>query len=224
MLALLAPALATVPVRAAGPQTYTVTTTNDTPDNTDANCAVSCTLRQAVNASNANDPGSGANTIIFTLPVGPQTITLLNDAQHGTLKVTTSVTISGPGTGPVAIDGGYTPGGTGVQVFLVTGGTATQPVTFSGFTIQHGFGAGAGIRNQGALVVMRCTLSGNVGGIGDGIFNDAGGTLTVINSTLSGNTGGSIGGGGIFNNGGTVTVAGSTLSGNMATGGFGGGP
>ena len=114
---------------------------------------------------------------------GGQTITLTNDAQHGTLTLAASVTMKGPtsGTG-VTVDGGCTFNGTictasGVTVFTVNGVTAS----LSNLTIQHG-------------------NSGNNGYHGGGISNN-GGTLTVTNSTISGNSATVGGGGGIFNDG-----------------------
>ena len=79
----------------AVPQTYIVTTTDDTP--IDANCAASCTLRQAINASNANDPGAGNHNTIQFAASAMGTITLTSDANHGTLVPSRDVTIDGGG-------------------------------------------------------------------------------------------------------------------------------
>ena len=68
--------------RGLGPRvamTFTVNATGEPATGTDATCAATCTLRQAINASNANAPGAGTNTITFapaTFGVA-QTITLL---------------------------------------------------------------------------------------------------------------------------------------------------
>ena len=79
---------------------------------------------------------------------------------------------------------------------------------------------GAGILNNGTLVVNNATISGCYASSwsfdegGGGIFND--GTLTVSNSTISGNDGGNPGvGAGIYNYEGTLTVSNCTFSDNI---------
>jgi hypothetical protein len=217
LLASLVPVLPAAVTRAAGPQTYLVTTTNDDP--TDANCVVDhCTLRQAVNASNANDPGTGNhNTIQFRLPGGPQVIELDTHPDHGTILITTSVTITGAGVENLAVDGR-----SAVSVFEVR----AVGITLDWLTIQNGNtpsqsgGSGIFVDSSSALTLTGCTLTGNVtGGSGGGIFNV--GALTVINTTLSGNTAAQDGGG-IYNGFlGTLTAINSTIVGNAAATGGG---
>ena len=111
--------------------TFTVNTLGEPASGTDATCAASCTLRQAVNASNANDPGAGnTNTITFDPATfgTAQTITLSAAAGFGTLTLTQPVTITGPGANLLTMDGGCTDCGagntntsnTGVGVFTIT--------------------------------------------------------------------------------------------------------
>ena len=112
-------------------------------------------------------------------------------------------------------------------------------VIFSGsvvidhFTIQNAFaqfdsGAGAGILNQGTLLLSNSIVSGNESqSTGGGIWNR--GMLTINDSIISDNGAGSAGtgaggGGGIENNGfgSTVILNNSTVSNNLMRGGFSG--
>ncbi|MFN2213349.1 MAG: choice-of-anchor Q domain-containing protein [Anaerolineales bacterium] len=99
-------------------------------------------------------------------------------------------------------------------------------VTIELFTVQSGNADGAaGIHNQGALTLDKCTIrdnfdSGDWTSEGGGIRNSDQGTLTVKNSTISGNESSS--GAGIFNAWGTIVVENSTISGNTARGSGGG--
>ena len=230
------------------PQTYSVTTTGDGPDTTSAACLAAgvgdCTLRQAINASNLNDPGvNGHNTIQFAAGVNG-TITLGTDANHGTLVPTRDVTIDGSGNA-VTIDGGGAvrlltvnsgvhvvangltfadggvPGGAGGAILI--NGVAT--VTNSAFIGNHADSGGTGgaISNGGTLTIANSTFSANHASSGGAIVNTSGGTLAVTNATFSGNTDGSGSTGGtIINNpGGTLTmtntiVANSTSSSDLS--------
>jgi len=71
-----------------------------------------------------------------------------------------------------------------------------------------------GINNQNSsLIIIKSTISGNVGQQGGGIFNHEG-SITIIGSTISGNVGQYAGG--IFDSFGpcSITITGSTISGN----------
>jgi hypothetical protein len=161
--------------------------------------------------------GMAANgdTINFKLPY-PATITLTS----GYLEISTDVTISGPGTAYLFIDGGRAS-----QVFQVDSTVTGVGATISGVTIENGFNStssGGGISNYGTLAVTDSSLVKNGGGFlyGGGIYNN--GTMTVSNCSLVDNES-STGGGGIFNDtGGTMTVSNSSLSGNESVG-LGGG-
>ena len=187
--------------------TYTVTNRND-------NGAGS--LRQAITDSNANPPGSGANTISFSVATG--TITLTSSLP----TITANVTIPGPGAKLLTVSGNHD-ANVG-SIFNVGPG---MTMNISGLTIANGnadgdassTGAGGAIYvdHQGTLTVTNCAFSGNSADSGSGgAIYDYMGTVTVTNSTFSGNSsndGGS--GGGIFNAG-TLTVTNSTFSGNSA--------
>jgi len=167
----------------------TVTNTNDSGPGS---------LRQALAMSNDGD------TIDATGISGA--ISLIS----GELLVNKSVTINGAGADVLAVDGNATG-----RVFFIPLG---ETVMISGFTIRNGHvgNDGAGIDNEdgSTVTVTNCTLSGNIAGLGSGIFN--GGTLTVANSTFNNNMASE--GGGTYNDGsGTLTITNSTVSGNMAS-------
>src|SRR2546422_2842114 len=200
--------------------TITVTSTNN---------SGAGTLRDAIAAANPGD------TINFSL-IYPATITLTS----GALFIGKNLTITGPGTSSLAINGNNSD-----QVFVIG---ATVSVSISRLTIMNGNNAnGGGIFNGGTLTLSDSIISGNTSVQGGGINNFLGATLTVINSTFSNNTTSFAGagifnfstvtvinstfscnsalhGGGIFNVGGSasVMVIGSTFSGNTANGGGGG--
>jgi hypothetical protein len=184
--------------------------------------------------------GSG-DTIQFSLPPGPQTITLTG----GELDLTRPVAINGPGAANLTIDGNHLG-----RVFTVGHIWSVTPglvVSLSGLTVANGsapaaddygggllnFGTltltnvaltgnaagghgGGGIYNVGRLTVSGCTLTGNVGaGSGGGLYNNSSGRLTVSNTTFAGNSAGVGGGGGIYNEG-RLTVSGCTFSNNIS--------
>ena len=97
-------------------------TVNSTADNTTAQDA-HCTLREAIANVNAGDDTSGGDctagtgsgdTIVFNLTL-PATITLTTNTE---LEIDTDVTINGPTTGVLAVDGNGQ-----VDVFDITNGT-----------------------------------------------------------------------------------------------------
>ncbi len=226
----------------AMPQTYVVTRTAD--DVNDANCTMaSCTLRQAVNASNGNNPGTQTNTITFDATFSStQTITLSN-ASGGTLVAGVNVTIDATVSNrAVTISGNNA-----VQLFVVNGGVT---LGLHGLTLANGtsgggstYGHGGAIDNNGTVNITASTFTGSSAGNGGAINNNGtanisvstftgnnnavfggaiynGGTANVTNSTFSGNSANSPNGGGAIYNSGTANITGSTLTGNHA--GFGG--
>lgn len=187
--------------------TITVTNTND-------NGAGS--LRQAIADADNGD------TINFGVT---GTISLATDE----LAVDKSLTISGPGSDNLTVDGNQN-----FRVFHVSGAVTA---TVTGLGITNGVAdhaPGAGIYNDhSTLAIDRCTFSNNRAGAGGGVYNDGfngSATLTVTNSTFSGNFAGAPvdggNGGGIYNNGSngsaTLTITNSTFSANWAAT-FGGG-
>jgi hypothetical protein len=158
-------------------------------------------LRQAILDANEN---GGHDTITFKIT---GTIVLTDTLP----QITDDVTITGPGTGSLAISGNDSH-----QVFNIANSTA---VTITGVTIQDGkvsAGAGGGISNAGTLTLNNCTVCSNTTNIGGGIYNK--GDLVLTNSAIYNNTaGGTEGlGGGIYNEG-TLALTNCTVSGNTGT-------
>ena len=180
---------------------------NNTADTDDGICNVAnCTLREAINAANANP---GADTIIFSVS-GTIVLTATLPAVDDT------VTMDGAGHA-ITIRGNNA-----VRVMTVNAG---KELNLQSITIADGAGpdcgghtCGGGIYNDGALNVTGSTFLSNSVSYGGGIYNS--GALSVTGSAFLSNTAISYGGG-IYNNGGTVTVISSTFSGNSAP--FGGG-
>ena len=183
-------------------------------------CALTLSAHAAIiPVTNTNDSGPGSlrqalaianngDTIDATGVSGAITLTI------GELLVNKSVTINGAGAEVLAVDGNAAG-----RVFFITFG---ETVAISGFTIRNGHAgtAGGGIDNENnaTLTITNCTISGNVAGLGGGIFNN--GMLTITSTTISGNF--SSNGGAVYNSGGgTLTITNSTVSGNSA--GSGGG-
>jgi len=175
---------------------------------------------------NTNDSGAGSlrqavadaspgDTIVFDLAY-PATISL-----GGTIDITKTLTISGPGSTQLTIFASNFIGALNVSSGVsasVSGLTITNRhswgygIASSGtLTVTHSMFSGngeAGIDSSGTLVVTDSIFSGNGS---DGI--DSSGTLTVTNSTVSGN-----GYRGIHNSDGWLMVTNSTVSGNGGTG------
>jgi hypothetical protein len=201
-----------------------------------------CASAVAVHASvitvtNANDTGPGSLRQALADAHDGDTITFAVTGTigltGGELMIDKSVTINGPGSDNVTVDGNHA-----TRVFHVSGSVT---VTISDLTIANGVGDnGGGVYNDGGngsatLTIIDSTITGNgVGGgqaAGGGIYNNdqfGSATLTIINSTISGNSaigqfelagaGGGIAGGG--------TILNSTIAGNHAAlhgGGISGG-
>lgn len=159
--------------------TITVTSTND---------SGSGSLRQALVDANDGD------TIAFVVT---GTIGLTS----GGLLIAKNITISGPGSNQLSIDGN--------QAILVFGIFPGKTATISGLTITNAE-AGAGVWNeQGTLTLSNCAVTSNSY---EGLFNDEG-TLNVNNCVLSGNSGA-----GLSTYSGITTVSNCVVSGNSSGG------
>jgi hypothetical protein len=189
-----------------------------------------CALRDAITAANTKTAtngctaGTGKDTIRFSVT---GTITLASTLP----QITDSrLTINGPTSPGITIDGGSKGLGTGVQVMQVASGATLE---LRNLTIAHGFAEpkGGGIFNQGTLLVVNSTFSNNTAfqGSSPGLFSCQGGaiynngTLTVTDSSFTGNAtqentpDSSLGG--AISNAGTLRVVKSTFSDNRAFGG-----
>jgi CSLREA domain-containing protein len=187
-----------VPAPQPGPN-YVVTTTDDHDDGIAG--VYDCTLREAINAANANPD---ANTITFAANV-----TNYIALKLGELYIIENVTIIGPGAKTLAIIVTNTS-----SAFDVGGGAAT----ISGLNIRNvvvGFNSYRGINivANSSLTLNACNLSGFRD---TGIFN--GGTLSLNSCTVTSNGGDN--GGGVGNYG-SLTITNTTISGNSATSGGG---
>ncbi len=173
------------------------------------------TLRSAIQEANAL---TGADTI--TLPAGTFRLSLAgvdeDEAATGDLDVLETLTITGSGAGVTIIDAADLD-----RVLDVLPGAM---LTISNVTITNGFlnltssNDGAGLRNQGALIIIDSVISDSVAAnSGGGISNSgASAMLTVTDSTISGNSAqGVLGGGGVFNAG-IGTITGSTIVNNAS--------
>lgn len=172
-----------------------------------------CSLREALNAANAN---ADTNTISF----GPELagMTLTNSLTSTGLVITQPVTINGPGARLLTISGGDAN-----RCLQVTGGT----VVINGLTFAHGLSSsgapGGAIQNtNGATLTLNdCTFADNtVTDFGVGVEYGGGvaqlnaGVLNVNRCSFADNTAGS--GGALGNFDGTVVVTNSTFTGNSA--------
>ncbi|MFL6501650.1 MAG: choice-of-anchor Q domain-containing protein [Candidatus Udaeobacter sp.] len=217
-------------------------------------CLIALSTQAAtITVTNTNDSGAGSlrqavadvvngDTIDFGVT---GTITLMT----GELLVNKNITLNGPGSDHLIVDGNHVS-----RVFHVSGGVTA---IIAGLAITNGSASdwGGGIYNdQSVLTVNNCNIVGNFApGWGGGIFNDSfvsSATLRVTNSTLSGNSANSTGGaiysdgsygnarleivnstvsgnsahvgGGIYNSHSASTISNCTLSGNSASYGGGG--
>jgi len=193
-------------------------------------CLIALSTQAAtITVNNTNDSGAGSlrqaiadandgDTVEFGVT---GTITLTTDL----LLVEKSITISGPGSNNLTLDGNHAR-----RAFYIGWG---RTVTISGLAITSGYAVDGGAiwNNHGTLTINNSTFSGNSATDGGCILNEGGGgfggsaTLTINDSTLSGNS--AERGGVVCNRGGvsgsaTLTINNSTLSGNSATGFAGG--
>ncbi len=165
-----------------------VVDTVDDPGASDGECAVTCTLRDAVALANASD---GDDAITFAAGL------------TGTIRLATTMSIDGAGlaiTGPgaekLAISGDNDSDGARDTSLLFV--SAAEPLTLSGLTLTKGLGDSLG----GALYVVGsakrvdihdAVLSDNrASGSGGAIFTES--PLSLTDVTLSGNTAGDEGG------------------------------
>jgi len=159
--------------------TITVTTTDDEPlTTTDPG---TCSLREAIQAvidtsledgcpAGSPDSADTPDTIVFSLPTLPATITL--SAALPTIdSVDDGVTIRGPGLDSRQLT---ISGANSFRVFTIGGGEA---VTIEGLTIANGrIDDGGGVLNQGNLTIKNATIANNFG-TDDGGGIDNSGTL-----------------------------------------------
>jgi predicted outer membrane repeat protein len=182
------------------------------------------TLRWAVGQVN-----SGVDdTIAFDMfQINTDVITV--GSFNGTLNITKSCTIQGPGADLLSITSDVDSLGNATRAFSISGSGTT--VTFSGLTlegIRPGSGGavstGAAINDTstGTLTLRNCVISGNLDTNG-GAVSDSAGFVGVYGCTFANNsTYGASGYGGAISAGASATISNSTFKGNFASA-FGGG-
>ncbi|MBX3010483.1 MAG: hypothetical protein KF832_03210 [Caldilineaceae bacterium] len=175
-----------------------------------------CLLADAIVAANEDAPsgtcpaGNGVDTLVLNNVV---TLTTAYAADMGLPAITTTMAIEGNGNLILRAP-------TAPAFRLLTIGAAGH-LTLTQVTVRGGNSdTGAGILNEGQLVVSNSTIDSNTANNeGGGLANT--GTLTMTNSTLNDNT--ALTNGGALRNTGTATLLNSTVSGNSVSGGSGGG-
>lgn len=175
---------------------------NTTAEHDDGACGVTdCTLREAVNAANAN---GDASTINFKPGLSGA---IANTLSPGGLELTNPVTINGPGARTLTISGNSL-----ARIFYILPGCVA---TVSGLTIANGnsgFGVdGGAINNSGALTLLNCSVLNNRGNSGGGVASV--GTMSVTNCTFAANQA-SDHGGAVLNTG-SAAITNSTFFGNQ---------
>lgn len=167
-----------------------------------------CTLRAAIEASNANDQ---VDVIRFD-PAIRGTIVLSGGALSIADDVVgRDVSIEGPGARSLTVSGNDAS-----RVLDIFAEAQVGGLTISGGNVATQPGSGAGIRNAGKLTLGGVTVAGNAvaagGSGGAGISNS--GDIVINDSSVVDNSGPGAGGG--LHNTGTATVVNTTFSGNRA--------
>ena len=176
----------------SGP-TFTVT---NTATHDDGSCSTDdCTLREALNAANAN---ADANTILFASGV---TGSISVPGSFLGYAISNPLTVQGPGARLLAINGESR-----ARAFEVS----SANVVISGLTMSAGFSAfnGGNIYNTGNLTLQECTVADGFAtstagpdvGLGGGVYNAASATLTLNRCTFRNNTA-LLYGGGVYTEG-----------------------
>ncbi|OYW75121.1 MAG: hypothetical protein B7Z37_14995, partial [Verrucomicrobia bacterium 12-59-8] len=179
----------------------TVNFTDGTPD------VISLSSGQISFDANVSIAGPGANLLTVNNTAAASTTSrVFNVNLAATGVFIQGVTISGGNPN------GAGNGGGGIYVDTTASLVLSNSTVHGNTTTATGNGGG-GIRNNGALTVINCTISGNGASLAGGGIRTNLGSLTVINSTISGNTSGS-GGGGVDSNSPTTTVMNSTITNN----------
>ena len=167
-------------------------------------CAVaSSTYANIITVTNTDDSGPGSLRQALTIANDGDTITFAVTGTigltSGGLPINKNVTISGPGSNQLSIDGN--------QAVLVFGIFPGKTAIISGLSIRNGQ---LGIWNeQGTLGLSNCVATSNSY---DGLYNHEG-TLNVNNCVLSGNSGV-----GLYAYYGVTTVSNCVVSGNSSGG------
>lgn len=234
-------------IGAHGQNAGRVITVNDVGDSVDASpgdglcrdAAGKCTLRAAINESNAT---TGTDAIIFDVPA-PAVITLT----LGELLITNQVGIFGRGARRLSVVRSSVPNTQSFRIFNIAAQTHLMGMTIqNGHSFTNGgailastrvnikdlaitgnravFGGGIALQGDGVSMgtafVERCLVNGNIAtGQGGGIYVSSGMGVTIKSTTMTNNS--AQVGGGLANLGG-IAMANTTISGNHAGAGASG--
>ena len=188
---------------------FTVNSTNDVEDGVPG--IAHCSLREAINAANAN-PTTNTTMITFATNVPgistgvTGTITLTN----GQLAISKSVSINGPGMTNLTVSGNNSN-----RVFIVD----IVSAAISGLTVANGYvdhDDGGGIWSYGYLTITSCTFSNNRAYYyGSAIYNK---NALNLNNCLVCSNANSQGYGALWNDGGLLMLESSAVIKNPTTG------
>ena len=144
-------------------------------------------LPEAIAFANADSSGNAKISFDPKVFSAPQTITLTG-TQLELSNTTEPETITGPAAGVTISGGGLS------RVFQVDAGVTAS---ISGLTIIGGSppAKAGGLYDLGSATLTDCTVSGNSGFNGGGLFNAGGVTATLTDCTVSGNSASNSGGG-----------------------------
>ncbi|HEX8680470.1 MAG TPA: choice-of-anchor Q domain-containing protein, partial [Chthoniobacterales bacterium] len=161
-----------------------------------AGCTVDdCTLREALNASNAN---SDANVINFAPGIAGGIRAPTTDG----FQITNPVTINGPGARTLRLAASIVAGR--VLNITTSGSVAVSGLRINGAYLQSGNGAGV-LVNSGNVTLTDCAISFNsVDGSqssGGGVYNALGATVTLLRCAVESNSAKNQFGGGVYNEG-----------------------
>ena len=180
-------------------------TVTSTADPGDGVCDDTCTLREAVDLANTSD---AYDDIFFASNV---TGTISLNSAAGSIAITNSVDIHGPGPGTLSVDGGDATG-----LFYTDMNTAGDYVTIEGLRLANGYantgGAISDINSQ--MSIYNTILTSNVALIGGAIYETGNYPLFTTFSTLEGNY--AIYGGGIASYGSFGLLGAVTMTDNSA--------
>lgn len=188
----------------------TVNTVNDSTDTTTCTGGATCSLRDAITLADT----AGSGDIVFQSGLSGDIV-----LASALPTLNGNVNIAGPGANLLTIAG---PGVSNTYSVLDIP-NANAVVNLSGLTITNAgpnSPNGAGISNEGLLLIENCAFRLNIGTEGGAIFNDAGGSVQVANSTFSQDD--AEDGGGILNLG-ALVVANGTFNDDRDYNGNGGG-
>jgi CSLREA domain-containing protein len=202
---------------------------NSMTDATDANigdgvcasAAGACTLRAAIQETNAAaDCSTNPQQTMQTINVQPGTYTLIagegeDNGATGDLDIKTHVTINGAGAQATIVDASQND-----RVLDVFSRCTVRIVGISATNgrITQGGSVGAGIQNRGQLTLDSVSVTNNVAGTnfslsGGGIYNHQRADLTLLQVVVSGNKATNLSAG--IENGGSLKVYNSTIADNQ---------